>query len=63
MFDKNDPKKDITIFYNIDVPEINAIQKKVFKQSSHNVFIGKSVFDTFWMKEVPKDKPILFVSE
>ena len=62
MFD-GELKSNNVVFYNIDLPEVYKIQKKVLEKSKNQILIWKSIFDFSWINQISKDRKILFVAE
>ena len=52
-------------FYDLDLPEVVEIKKKLVEETERYHFIGSSVLDFEWMKRVAKDggRPVLFLGE
>ena len=55
--------KSCTGWWDIDVPEAIQIRKRFFKEKDNYKMIARSMFDYAWMNEIPKDKPLLIISE
>jgi O-methyltransferase involved in polyketide biosynthesis len=52
-----------TDWYDFDVEEAIDVRKKFFQDKNKYRMIAKSMFDYTWMDVVPKDRPILILSE
>lgn len=50
-------------WYDIDLEEAIEIRKTYFSESDKYRMIAKSMLDYSWMNEIPKDKPVLIVTE
>ena len=51
-------------WYDLDVPESIEMRKKFFKETDHNQFIAKSMFDLSWIQNIKqKNLPILIIAE
>jgi len=50
-------------WWDIDVPESIEIRKRFFKEKDNYKMIACSMFDYVWLDEIPKDKPLLIISE
>lgn len=50
-------------WFDMDVKETIDVRKHFFEETHSYKMISKSMFDYSWMDAIPKDRPILFVSE
>ncbi len=50
-------------WYEIDLPGIIDLRKNFFKEDNRYKFIPGSVLDEFWIKKIPKNRPVLFIAE
>jgi len=51
-------------FYDLDLPEVIEIKKRLLPEEDRYKYIGQSVLDFQWMEEVKKhNKPVLFIAE
>lgn len=50
-------------WYDLDLPEVIDIRKKLFKENERYHFIAQSVLDFSWMDKVPKDNPVFLSAE
>ncbi len=50
-------------WFNLDVPEVEKLWKSAFSETERLRFITASAFDTTWYQDIPRDLPILFISE
>jgi O-methyltransferase involved in polyketide biosynthesis len=50
-------------WYDLDVPEAIELRRRFFDETERFRFIAKSVLDSTWTEQVPKDKPVLFIAE
>ena len=51
------------LWFDLDLPETIKIRKKFFPETSHHKFIAKSVLDSSWADEIPKDKKLFIIME
>ncbi len=56
-------KLPCSCWYDLDVPESIEIRKRFFQEKERYKMIAKSMLDYSWMEEIPKDKPILIITE
>lgn len=52
-----------TEWYDIDVQEAVDVRKQFFKEEDNYRIMAKSMFNFSWMQYIPKDKPVLIISE
>jgi O-methyltransferase involved in polyketide biosynthesis len=50
-------------WFDIDVKETVEVRKHFFEETHSYKMISKSMFDYSWMDAIPKDRPVLFISE
>lgn len=50
-------------WFDIDVPDVIELRRKVFSEHEHYRMIGSSVTEPGWAAEVPADRPVLVVAE
>lgn len=50
-------------WFDIDVQETIDVRKMFFEETLSYKMIAKSMFDYSWMDAVPKDRPVLFISD
>ncbi len=49
-------------FYDLDLPEVISLKKKVFQENERYKYIPDSVFNHNWIKTIPQ-KPLMIVAE
>lgn len=57
-----DPPADVR-WYDIDLPHIIELRKRLYPERHDYKMIGSSVTDLKWLDEIPADKPVLVVAE
>ncbi|MGP8322287.1 MAG: class I SAM-dependent methyltransferase, partial [Methanosarcinaceae archaeon] len=52
-------------WYELDLPEVESVWKKVFNETEKHKFLAYDVLDFSWMNELKliKEKPFLFIAE
>lgn len=50
-------------WFNIDLPQVEPLWRAAFTETGQFRFIGASAFETGWYQKIPKDQPLLFISE
>lgn len=50
-------------WFNIDLPEVEPLWRSAFTENRQLRFVAASAFETTWYREIPKDRPLLFISE
>jgi len=50
-------------WYDLDVEEVIDIRKAFFTEKDNYKMIGKSMFNLEWVNDIPKNKPVLIISE
>lgn len=51
------------LWYNLDLPDAIELRKRFFNDNNRVHTIAASVFDNFWMKEIPQNRKIIFIAE
>ena len=51
------------LWFDLDLPETIEIRKRFFSETSRHKFIAKSVLDSSWTEEIPKDKKLFIIME
>jgi O-methyltransferase involved in polyketide biosynthesis len=51
------------LWFELDLPECIEIRERFFEQSDRVRFIAKSVLDSSWVDEIPRDRKVLFIAE
>lgn len=54
---------DQVTWFDLDVPEAINLRKLFFKETDKYKFIPKSVLDFSWIKQIPKNRHVLFLAE
>lgn len=50
------------LWYDLDLPDTIELRRKFIKESSRRIFISASCLEEEWVKFIPSDKNILFIS-
>ncbi|MBN2600874.1 MAG: class I SAM-dependent methyltransferase [Candidatus Marinimicrobia bacterium] len=58
-FDRIDNGK--LTWFELDLPDVIELRKKYIPESDRRKFITASVFDPEWLKEIPDEKPLMFL--
>ncbi len=51
------------LFFDLDLPEMIALKSQLFPPSERYKTIGQSVFDSSWLAQIPKDRPVMLLAE
>ncbi len=58
-------RKNISCWYDLDLPEVLSVREKFLPPSEQNLHIGASLFDYSWMERISfqEKEPLLFIAE
>ena len=61
-FERIEPPESVE-WYDIDLPEVIALRRKLFEDGAHRHTVASSVTDLALLEQIPGDRPVLMVAE
>jgi O-methyltransferase involved in polyketide biosynthesis len=57
------PLPALSVWFDIDYPEVIALRQNFFTEHDHYRMIGSSITSAQWLEQIPADKPVLIIAD